>query len=101
METAFTQKHSKDHAEGRLQFTFYCDICHKEYTAPATPAPHEQGVFQKWKLQKAYTAAFNAAQEDAQGHFNRCVRCKRWVCDADFSPDYGLCIECDCETNKR
>ncbi len=100
MATAFTRRYCEDSAGGHLQFTFYCDLCHRAYTAPGVEAPSEQGLFQKWKLQKAYMGAFDEAQENAKEHFNRCVKCERWVCDEDFSPDYGLCVECDRSNGK-
>jgi len=95
MAETFTKRYSHDSTEGHLQFTFYCDICHREYTAPAVEMPGKESLFQSWMWQKAYKAAFYEAQEDAMEHFNRCVKCKRWVCDEDFSPDFGLCVECD------
>jgi NADH pyrophosphatase NudC (nudix superfamily) len=100
MSTAFTRRYSEDSADGRLQYTFYCDICHREYAAPAIETPGKQRPFQKWKLRKAYAEAFDRAQEDAMEHFNRCVKCMRWVCDEDFSPDCGFCTECDRENRK-
>lgn len=95
MATAFTRKYSEDRAGGHLQFTFYCDLCRRAYSAPAIEAPTKQGLFRKWKLHQAYIEAFDQAQEDAKEHFNRCVQCQRWVCDQDFRPDCGLCAECD------
>lgn len=100
MAAAFTRRYCEDNAEGHLQFTFYCDLCRRAYTAPAVKTPSEQGPFRKWKLQKAYRAAFDEAQENAKGHFNRCVQCKRWVCDQDFRPDCSLCAECNSDNGK-
>ncbi|HML45157.1 MAG TPA: hypothetical protein PKE04_00225 [Clostridia bacterium] len=99
MATAFTQKYSEERGEGSLRFTFYCDICHGGYAAPAFQMPKKRGPFQEPRERRAYRAAFEAAQENAKEHFNRCVNCKRWVCDGDYRPDYGLCAACDREAN--
>ncbi len=95
MTTAFTKKYREEHSGGKLQFTFYCDICHREYASPVFEAPIEQGLFQKWKLQKAYVKVFEEAQSDAMEHFNRCIACGQWVCDEDFNRDFGCCAECN------
>lgn len=95
MVKAFTKKYSEDRSQERLRFTFYCDLCHREYTAPAAEMSGKRGLFQRGRRKKAYRAAFEAAQENAKEHFNRCVNCKQWVCDQDFSPDFGLCVACD------
>ncbi|HHV08798.1 MAG TPA: hypothetical protein GXX75_00775 [Clostridiales bacterium] len=95
MEKAFTQRYSEDRSQGHLQFTFYCGLCGGKYTAPAAEMPGKRGLFPGRSWKKAYRAAFDAAQEDAREHFNRCVSCKQWVCDQDFNPDFGLCMACD------
>ncbi|NLT58039.1 MAG: hypothetical protein GXX99_03655 [Clostridiales bacterium] len=95
MERAFTRRHTQERVGGRLHFTFYCDLCQSAYTAPADELPCMRGPFQKRRLQRAYRAAFARAQAEAMGQFNRCVACGRWVCDADYRPDEGLCMVCD------
>lgn len=50
------------------------------------------GMSPDW--QKEHEAAFNRAQNEAQQHFHRCHSCHKWVCDADFNEDEGLCVEC-------
>ena len=43
---------------------------------------------------KEHEHAFEMAQNEAQQHFHRCHSCHKWVCDADFNEDEGLCVEC-------
>jgi len=95
MLTAFTRKYAGERGEGRMRFTFYCDICHSGYAAPSVQISPQSGPFLKWREQRACRAAFAEAQENAREHFNRCVNCMRWVYDADYRPDYGLCAVCD------
>lgn len=96
MQAAFTRKYSEDSSGGRLQFTFYCDICRKEYAVPAVEVPNERSLFQKRKYQKVHDAAFEKAEEEAKGHFNCCPVCSRWVCDECFRifPSGDICKEC-------
>ncbi|HHY81507.1 MAG TPA: hypothetical protein GX505_02380 [Clostridiales bacterium] len=96
MPTAFTQKYSEDSSGGMLRFSFYCDICRKEYVSPLARMPDEQGLFQKWKTQKAYNMAFEEAQREAKEHFSCCPICNRWVCDECFRvlPNMDICKEC-------
>ncbi|MBU5305149.1 zinc ribbon domain-containing protein [Eubacterium callanderi] len=44
--------------------------------------------------QKEHEHAFELAQNEAMAHFHRCHSCQKWVCDADFNEDEGLCVEC-------
>ena len=49
------------------------------------------GMSPEW--QKEHDANFEIAQNEAQGHFIRCPRCKRWVCENDWNEQEGLCVE--------
>ncbi|MCE5234848.1 MAG: zinc ribbon domain-containing protein [Clostridiaceae bacterium] len=51
-----------------------------------------EGQSPEWH--KEHEAAFERAQNEAQQHFHRCHACRKWVCDADFNEDEGLCVEC-------
>ena len=51
-----------------------------------------RGMSPEW--QKEHEKAFIQAQNEAKQHFNRCHGCRRWVCDADFNEDVGMCVEC-------
>ena len=44
--------------------------------------------------QKEHERAFEMAQNEAQQHFHRCHSCRKWVCDADYNEEEGLCSEC-------
>lgn len=49
------------------------------------------GMSPEW--QKEHEAAFNLAQAEAQGHFHRCPKCKKWACDNDWNEQAGLCVD--------
>lgn len=51
-----------------------------------------EGMSPDW--QKAHEKAFEQAQTEAKQHYHRCHSCRKWVCDADFNEDEGLCVEC-------
>ncbi len=50
------------------------------------------GMTPQWH--KEHEAAFEIAQNEAKGHFNRCPRCQKWVCDSDWNEADGLCVQC-------
>jgi hypothetical protein len=50
-----------------------------------------QGMSPAWH--KEHEAAFEIAQNEAQGHFKRCPKCKKWVCESDWNEQEGLCVE--------
>ncbi len=41
---------------------------------------------------KEHEAAFARAQNEAKGHFHRCPKCRKWVCEMDWNEQEGLCI---------
>ena len=51
-----------------------------------------EGRSPEW--QKEHEQAFERAQNEAQQHFHRCHSCHRYVCDACFNEDEGLCTDC-------
>ncbi len=51
-----------------------------------------EGKSPEW--QKEHEAAFERAQNEAQQHFHRCHGCHRYVCDACYNEDEGLCTDC-------
>ncbi len=50
-----------------------------------------QGQTPEWH--KEHEKAFEAAQNEAKGHFHRCPKCKQWVCDSDWNEQEGLCVD--------
>jgi hypothetical protein len=50
-----------------------------------------EGMSPEW--QREHEAAFEVAQNEAKGHFMRCPRCKRYVCENDWNEQEGLCVE--------
>lgn len=51
-----------------------------------------QGMTPEWH--KEHEKAFELAQNEAQGHFHRCPKCTRWVCENDWNEQTNLCVEC-------
>ncbi len=49
------------------------------------------GMSPEWH--KEHEAVFEIAQNEAKGHFLRCPRCKKWVCENDWNEQEGLCVE--------
>ena len=49
------------------------------------------GMTPEWH--KEYEVAFEQAQNEAKGHFHRCPKCHRYVCDADWNEDDAMCVE--------
>jgi hypothetical protein len=50
-----------------------------------------EGMTPEWH--KEHETAFELAQNEAKGHFHRCPRCHRYVCENDWNEQEGLCIE--------
>jgi hypothetical protein len=42
---------------------------------------------------KEHEAAFETAQNEAKGHFQRCPKCRKYVCEMDWNEQEGLCVE--------
>lgn len=51
-----------------------------------------QGMSPEW--QREHEAAFNEAQNEAQGHFHRCPKCTKFTCENDWNEQDGLCTVC-------
>lgn len=51
-----------------------------------------QGMSPEW--QREHDEAFELAQNEARGHFMRCPRCTKWLCENDWNEQEGLCVEC-------
>ena len=49
------------------------------------------GMSPEWH--REHEAAFEVAQNEAKGHFMRCPKCKRYVCENDWNEQDGLCVE--------
>ena len=50
-----------------------------------------QGMTPDWH--KEHEQAFELAQNEAKGHFHRCPRCHKYVCENDWNEQEGLCTE--------
>jgi len=51
-----------------------------------------QGMSPAWH--KEHEKAFEEAQNEAKGHFHRCPKCTKWVCENCWNEQEGLCVEC-------
>ncbi len=51
-----------------------------------------RGMSPEWH--KEHEAAFEIAQNEAKGHFTRCPKCMKWVCETDWNEQEGLCVLC-------
>jgi hypothetical protein len=50
------------------------------------------GASPEW--QKEHERAFERAQNEAQRNFHRCHSCHKYVCDACYNEDAGMCVSC-------
>lgn len=50
------------------------------------------GMSPEW--QKEHENAFERAKNEAASHFHRCHSCHKYVCDACFNEDEGMCTDC-------
>lgn len=95
-----------DHSTGNgFSFSFFCDICGKEWTSPVKPfsggscsiVENEEAMNLLWSDE--HRTAFNEANLEAHFHFKKCPKCGRWVCDNCFSFEEGKtyysCKECN------
>jgi hypothetical protein len=92
-----------DHSDEKgFSFSFFCDICGKEWRSPAVPydtggmtIEHEEARMLLWA--KEHSAAFEAANVEAHLQFNECSRCGKRVCDECFvigKGDGDVCKKC-------
>lgn len=51
-----------------------------------------RGMSPEWH--REHEAAFELSQSEAKQHFHRCPKCTKWVCQADFNEQEGLCVAC-------
>ncbi|MDD2955178.1 MAG: zinc ribbon domain-containing protein [Oscillospiraceae bacterium] len=51
-----------------------------------------EGQSPEWH--KEHEQAFERAQNEAQQHFHRCHGCHKYVCDACYNEEEGLCTDC-------
>jgi len=51
-----------------------------------------EGMTPEWH--KEHEQAFEIAQNEAKGHFQRCPKCRKYVCESDWNEQDNLCVEC-------
>ncbi len=50
-----------------------------------------KGMSPEWH--REHEQAFQVAQNEAKGHFHRCPKCSKWVCEVDWNEQEGLCVK--------
>jgi hypothetical protein len=50
-----------------------------------------QGQSPEWH--KEHDEAFELSQNEGKGHFHRCPKCTKWVCENCWNEQDGLCVE--------
>ena len=105
MNQPLTQK-AIDHSDTeKFAFSFFCDICGKEWKSPVIK--FKAGGFTSIKNGEAYQliwaqehrTAFEQANLEAHWHFNHCPKCGKWVCVDCFDDGNGeFCKECCIES---
>jgi hypothetical protein len=50
-----------------------------------------RGMSPEWH--KEHEVAFEQAQNEGRGHFQRCPKCRKYVCENDWNEQEGLCVE--------
>ena len=50
-----------------------------------------RGMTPEWH--KDHESAFETAQNEAKGNFQRCPKCRKYVCQMDWNEQEGLCVE--------
>jgi hypothetical protein len=94
-----TRKMMDDSTDKAFVFTFYCDLCGRPWkSAPVsslTPT-RERSRKNPGCAWQEHDAAYERANLEAIQHFNRCPRCRRWVCDDCFLllDEGDMCREC-------
>lgn len=51
-----------------------------------------EGMSPDWRNE--HDEAFDVAQNEAKGHFHRCPKCTKWLCENDWNEQEGLCTGC-------
>lgn len=50
-----------------------------------------KGMSPEWHTE--HEQAFKLAQNEAKGHFHRCPKCTKYVCETDWNEQEGLCVK--------
>lgn len=61
------------------------------YDTPDIISERFQGMSPAWH--KEHEKAFELAVNEAKGKFQRCPKCRLWVCENDWNEEEGLCVE--------
>jgi hypothetical protein len=103
MSKPLTRKTIDHSDEKSFAFSFFCDICGKEWKSPCVPfetggltIEHEEARRLLWA--KEHSTAYEQANLDARMQCNECIRCGKRVCDSCFDvkgEDTRLCGECE------
>ena len=80
---------------GVYRFTFYCDICDSPWKSDPYRSMSEEPD-DAIKRDSEHNAAYERANRVAMSFFNRCPKCRMYVCDKCFNilEEMDLCDKC-------
>jgi len=78
----FTANYIMSSEDGCFRFRFFCSLCGFSRASGRIAAA-------------SAGEAFQIAANEARKHFNRCCRCKKWVCDRHYNEDEMACVNCE------
>lgn len=108
MLKAFTQQFYDNSTNNEFSFIFCCDLCGKQWKSEPIPFSglKLKGILKVFLIfinvkatllwKKEHETAFERANHEGMLYFNRCKKCKKWVCDEHIDLESGICSAC-CE----
>ncbi|MDR0886177.1 MAG: hypothetical protein LBN22_07470 [Clostridiales Family XIII bacterium] len=111
MNHSITRKVTDHSTASTFSFSYYCDICGKEWRSWVEEFESEpfcsnidNDEIRSLVWNDAHKTALRQITLEAMLHFNKCPVCSRWVCDDCFYPDLndgmGICKACLEEESK-
>jgi hypothetical protein len=99
-QSTFTKKSIDRSGNGQFSFSFFCDLCGKEWASlkklfsggGCAAIENDEAIRLLWAHERRL--AFEESSLDARSCFNRCPVCGKWVCDACFCLGDEKCGEC-------
>jgi len=70
----------------------YSGVGHGIETGTDVLSERFEGMFPEWHNE--HQQVFEDGQNEAKGHFYRCPKCQKWVCENDWNEQSMLYIEC-------
>jgi len=70
----------------------YSGVGHGIETGTDVLSERFEGMSPEWHNE--HQQVFEDGQNEAKGHFHRCPKCQKWVCENEWNEQSMLCIEC-------